>query len=149
MQHVADELTEQYGGFGTANYCYSRYLLTHRELPNIREVPRKYPHLSSVTYWVFTNLPDIREVLWNGPTSVFGHSFRIGRLTERPGSFSKVPTSEFWHLSRIFKLPNIRQVLPLIILSQVLLGVFTHTIILLKFMDRHTTMSNNRNICVH
>ncbi len=88
---------------GTANYCRSRYIFTHRELPNIQEVPREYRHWSSVTNWVFTNLPDIREFLWKKSASEFGQLLGVGRLTEHLGGFSKVLTSEFGHLSGIGK----------------------------------------------
>ncbi len=88
---------------GTVDNHDSGDVLTHRELPNIWEVSREHRHLSSVTYWVFINLPDIRKVLWNGLTSEFGHLSGVGRITEHPVGFSKVPTFDFGHLSRIGK----------------------------------------------
>ena len=48
-------------------------------------------------------LPDIQEVLWKRPGSKVGQLSGIGRLTEHPGVFSKVQTSEFGHLSGIGK----------------------------------------------
>ncbi len=45
-------------------------------------------HWSSVTYWIFTNLPDMQEVLWNGLTSEFGHLSGIGKPAEHPKSFA-------------------------------------------------------------
>ncbi len=92
LQNIQDVL-------GTTNYCHSRYLLTHRELSSIREVFREQRHPTSVTYRVFTNLSDIREVLSIGLTSEFGHLSGVRKLNENPGGFSKVPMSEYGLLS--------------------------------------------------
>ncbi len=63
--------------FKTAIYFHSRYILTYRELLKIREISRERRHLSSVTYWIFFNLPDIREVLWNWPTFELVHYLEL------------------------------------------------------------------------
>ncbi len=126
--------------FETAKYCRSRCFLTHRELTNIRDVSREHRHLSSVTYWVLTNLPDIREFLWNGPTSEFGRLSGVGKLTEHSRGFSKVPTSEFEHLPRIRKSAEHPRSFTLgTFVTSTTLCIHS-SVVSLNFVDRHATV---------
>ncbi len=122
-----------------ANYCRSRYLLTHRELPNIREVSREHRYLSSVTYWVFTNLSDIWKVLWNGLTSEFGQLSGIKNLPNIRRVSRKCQHLSLGIFLELENLPNILEVLPLVRLSRVPPSVFILPIVLLNFVDRHAT----------
>ncbi len=93
--------------------CDTRQL----DLPTIREAPRKCRYLSSTTYCVLTNLPDIWEVLWIGRYLNLVTSPEFEDVSNIREVSRKCQHLSFVIFLELVNLLNIREVLLLVLLS--------------------------------
>ncbi len=112
----------------------------------IENYPTSGTFFESADIWVrsltqvFMNLPEIREGLWNGPISEFCHLSGVGKSTKHPRVSRKFQRLGLGIFPGLVNLPNIWEVLRLVLFSQVSPCVFI-LIVLLNFVNRYATVT--------
>ena len=138
VQHEAASPSEPRKVLKTFTHCNSSHLHTHRELLKIRKISREYWYKSSVSYRVSTNVPHIREVLWNGE-----HRSLFICLDSKDQTNIREFSLQYQHVSlgiflKLINLLNIREFLQWVFLPHLCLFLLKLPIILINYVGRHT-----------